>query len=159
MNLLIIGAGGHGQVIYDTAKLLNKYNTISFLDDQSELAIDKVSNYHLYKNKYEDVFIAIGNSQVREELMNKLKDMYNVVSIIHPSASIAASTKIGTGTYIAANVVVNSNSIIGKGCILGIGSLVDHNAIVEDYSYVNIGSIVRVNEKVKRHELIDMFIK
>lgn len=35
MNLLIVGAGGHGQCCYEIAERMNKFHKISFLDDDT----------------------------------------------------------------------------------------------------------------------------
>ena len=52
MNLLIIGAGGHGRVVKEVAEATNKYNTIDFLDDNSELAIGKCDEYMRFRDDY-----------------------------------------------------------------------------------------------------------
>ena len=41
-NLLIIGAGQYGAMIKESARALNEYDKIDFLDDNSVLAIGKI---------------------------------------------------------------------------------------------------------------------
>lgn len=69
MNLLIIGAGGHGKVVKEAAEALGTYNRIDFLDDNSELAIGRVDEYEKYVHDYEYAFVAIGTAEVRYELV------------------------------------------------------------------------------------------
>ena len=101
-KLVIIGAGGHGKVIADIAKL-NKYENIVFLDDN-----DKVTNCSNYKvvgktdsflNYQEyDFIVAMGNSDLRKKIQEKLiSNNINVVTLIHPNAVIAEDVKIGVG--------------------------------------------------------------
>ena len=51
-------------------------------------------------------------------------------SLIHKSAIIAKSAKIGEGTRIWAFVQVGENAKIGKNCVIGNGAYIDRNVIV-----------------------------
>ena len=44
-NLLILGAGGHGRVVKETAVAMGNFDRVDFLDDHSELAIGKCEDY------------------------------------------------------------------------------------------------------------------
>lgn len=56
-NLLILGAGGHGQVVAETARAMTDaegkplYDKISFLDDLKPAAIGKLSEMPLFKKR------------------------------------------------------------------------------------------------------------
>ncbi len=140
-TLIIIGAGGHGKVVADIAKLCG-YTNIKFLDD-NEQAVDcsgytvigKSSDYKLYPD--ENFFVSIGNSKVREQIQSKLS---NVVTLVHPKAVIADDAKIGVGTVVMAGVVVNPGTVIGDGCIINTCSSVDHDCFVDSYVHVAAGS-------------------
>lgn len=154
-NLLIIGAGGHGQVVKEAAEALKIYNKIDFLDDHSDLAIGRVDEYEKYSNDYQYAFVAIGNAEIRNELVHKLFKHYTIPSIIHPTAFVSTSAKLGTGCYVGAKAVINTNSVTKDGCIIGIGALIDHDCVVGEYSYVNAGAIVRAGCKVDSFKKID----
>lgn len=74
-KLLILGAGGHGRCCLDIARDMNIYDEICFLDDlhMNEVindcevigTIDEMSSYY---PEYVDIFIAIGNNQLRKKL-------------------------------------------------------------------------------------------
>ncbi len=134
MNLLIIGAGSHGKVVKEAAEALKIYNRIDFLDDNSDLAIGRVDEYKKFSNDYQCAFIAIGNAEVRCELVQKLSELYNIPSIIHPTAYVSSSAQLGSGCYVGAKAVINTNSAINDGCIISIGALVDHDCVVGEYS-------------------------
>lgn len=155
MNLLIIGAGGHGKVAKEAAETLEIYNKIAFLDDNSELAIGRVDEYEKFVDDYQYAFIAIGNTEIRNELVHKLSKLYTIPSIIHPTAYVSPSVQLGTGCYIGARTVINTNSVIKNGCIIGIGALVDHDCVVGEYSYVNAGAIVKANCTVNSYAKVD----
>ena len=62
-RLLILGAGGHGRVVREVAlSLLDiggkpAYETVDFLDDNSEKAVGKMSSLEKFKNEYQDVLV------------------------------------------------------------------------------------------------------
>ena len=51
-NLLIIGAGDYGQIAYEIAEAMERFEKIDFLDDNSELAIGMEIDIKNYKNNY-----------------------------------------------------------------------------------------------------------
>ena len=146
-KLLILGAGGHGKVVAEIASLMKQWDEIAFLDDSKELkqvngykVIDSLRNYHLYKQKYDNIFVAIGNNKFRIDLINNLLlEGFNVPILVHPSAVISKNVKIDKGTVIMAGAVINTNSVIGKGCIINTSSSIDHDCILKDGVHISPG--------------------
>jgi len=145
-ELVIIGAGGHGRVIADIAQKLGVYKTISFLDDGDAKEtmglpiIGRSSDVEKYTNTA-DIFVAIGNSAVRSEFIERLLAMgANVPTLIHPSAIIGACVEIGLGTAIMAGTVINPCSKLGKGCIVNTSSSIDHDCMIGDYVHIAVGA-------------------
>lgn len=157
-ELVIIGAGGHGRVIADIAQKLGAYERISFLDDGEAKesmglpVVGKVAEMDKYA-KQADMFVAIGNSKVRGEFIERLLAMgANVPVLVHPSAIIGACVEVGAGTAIMAGAVINPCSKLGKGVILNTCSSVDHDCIIGDYCHIAVGvhvaGTVTLGEKV-----------
>lgn len=144
-KLLIIGAGGHGKVVADIALSMNKWKHISFLDDKNikyQMGIEvigKTADAFKYIKEW-DIFVAIGNNGIRENIQNELKaEGANFPTLIHPSAVIGRSVEIGEGTVIMANVVINCCTKIGNGCIINTGATIDHDNFIEDYVHISPG--------------------
>ena len=144
-DLVIIGAGGHGRVIADIAQKLDTYETISFLDDGDAKQtmglpiVGKASDVEKYVDTA-DIFVAIGNSKVRRDFIERLLAMgANVPTLIHPSAIIGACVEIGVGTAIMAGAVINPCSTLGKGVILNTCSSIDHDCVIGDYCHIAVG--------------------
>ena len=157
-DLMIIGAGGHGRVIADIAQKLGVYETISFLDDGDAKEtmglpiVGKTSDVEKYVNTA-DIFVAIGNSKVRGDFIERLLAMgANVPTLIHPSTIIGVCVEIGVGTAIMAGAVINPCSKLGKGVILNTCSSIDHDCIIGDYCHIAVGvhvaGTVNLGEKV-----------
>ena len=51
-NLLILGAGQYGRVVKETAEAMGCFGKISFLDDNSPLALGKLDEYSRFAGKY-----------------------------------------------------------------------------------------------------------
>ncbi|AKL93656.1 acetyltransferase EpsM [Clostridium aceticum] len=145
-KLIIIGASGHGKVVADIAIKMNKWQSISFLDDDEAIktsmgleVIGKTADAFTYKDET-DFLVAIGNNAVREKIQEKLEEEgMSVVSLIHPSAIIGTDIEIGIGTAVMAGVVINSFTKIGNGCIINTSSSLDHDNVIEDYVHISPG--------------------
>ena len=146
-KLVIVGASGHGKVIADIAEK-NGYTDIVFLDDNS--AVKSCGNYMVVGRCNEavsyrdsDFIVAIGNSKIRQKIQSELCNKgLNVVSLIHPSATVASYVEIGEGTVVMAGAVINPFTKIGKGCIVNTCASVDHDCIVSDYAHISVGAHV-----------------
>lgn len=144
-KLLIIGAGGHGRVVADIAKLSEKYQEIGFADDaeidtSGEIkVVCRVKEIDPLQND-RDVFVAIGDNQTRERLTSELIEKgAKIATLIHPTAVIAEGVEIGEGTVIMANVVINCGTRIGKGVIVNTAATVDHDNVLCDFVHISPG--------------------
>lgn len=139
-DVIIIGAGGHGKVVADIIKL-NGDNVVGFLDDKPANllphfnVLGKVSDVEKYQDCY--VFIAIGNNAIRASI-DRQYDL-NLYTAIHPSAVVAADTKIADGCVIMANAVLNSGSMLGRCGILNTAATVDHDCNIGAYAHISPG--------------------
>jgi len=146
-RLMILGAGGHGKVVAEIAKLMKQWDEIAFLDDNLELkevngykVIGALRNYSLYRDKYDFAFVAIGNNKLRTDLINDIMELnIQIPVLIHPFTSISCNTQIGAGTVVMAGAVINTNTSIGKGCIINTSSSVDHDCIIGDGVHISPG--------------------
>ena len=139
-RLIIIGAGGHGKVIADTA-VKNKYTDISFLDDNATgdclgfPIIGTTAEIEKYNDGKTDFVIAVGNNAIRKRIAEKYD--VNWVALIHPSAVIGTNVKIGKGTVIMAGAVLNSCATVGNHCIVNTCAVVEHDNVIEDYVHIS----------------------
>lgn len=152
-SLLILGAGGHGQVVKEIAVACGyEPEAIAFLDDNVPSAVGKINEASSLAPNYDGVIIAIGDNSLRRDITEKLEclEVINIVTLIHPTAYVSPSAVVGKGTVIEPNASVNAHSIIGSGCIISVGAIVDHDSSVEDFSHINAGVICMAGSKVKK---------
>lgn len=142
MKLTIIGASGQGKVVAEIAFLCG-YDEIEFLDDNENLIAcgewPVVGTSAQAQNIDNDIFVAIGNATIREKLMEEFGDK-NAPILIHPSAVVSPSARIGKGTVVMAGAVINPDVIIGEGCIVNTCASIDHDCSISDYVHVSVGA-------------------
>lgn len=145
-NVVIIGASGHGKVIADIVQKAGD-KVVGFLDDNRSLPktfisfplLGIVDDYKDYVHTTE-FFIAIGNAEIREQIVNKMKGV-KWYTAIHPSVVISdIDVFIGEGTVVMANAVINSGSQIGRHCIINSCAVVEHDSIIEDFVHISVGA-------------------
>ena len=150
MNLLIVGAGGYGHVAQQVAETVGKYEKISFLDDMNPEAIGKFDDYIKFKDEYEGAFVALGNTKLRREWFEKLRDAgYSLETLISPRGYVSRTAKLGEGTIVEPMAVVNSASTVGCGTLVCAGAVVNHNSVVGDFCHIDCGAVVGVGAVVE----------
>lgn len=148
-KLLILGAGGHGQVVGEVALAMNCFEKIDFLDDNNPQAVGKINDFENFTSAYEFAFVGIGNNKFRLELLEKLKKCgYKIPVLIHPSAYISPSAVILSGTIVEPMAIVNTNARVDEGCIISVGAIVDHDAQIDKCAHINAGAICKGGSKI-----------
>lgn len=159
-KLIIIGASGHGKVVADIALKIG-YKEILFLDDNPKLiecggyqVIGLSKDYVNYVDEA-DFFVGIGNSIIRERIMNMLKNGgANIPGLIHPCAVVGTRVNIGEGTVVMAGSVINSDTEIGRGCIINTCASCDHDNVIGDFSHISVGARLAGTVQVGKHTWI-----
>lgn len=156
MDLIIVVAGGHGKCCLDIAREV--YDDIVFLDDglvgktiNDCKVIGGMKDIQVLREKYSNIFIAIGNNRLREELITQAQEIgFNVVNLISNKSIVSNYAKIGQGCVIFPNVVIEPDSTIGNGCVICANSVINRDAFIADYSFVNSSSVDRPTVLVER---------
>lgn len=162
-KLLIVGAGGHGRCCLEIANSMNKFEEISFLDDQNiskvfndYRVIGKIDEMEKFYPVYNKIFIAIENNKTRQQLILKAKKIgFGIVNLVAPSCYISASAIICEGTVVFPHAVINANVYIDTGCIISSNTVIDYDAKVEQYCHINTLAVVPSMSSVKAYTKVD----
>lgn len=134
----IYGASGHSKVIIEIIKSINGKIDIIVDDD---VRIKSILEYPVKNNTdaldlNTGTILAIGNNSIRKKLaegfMGKIEP-----AIIHSSAVVSKSARLGYGTVVMANSSINSEAIIGNHCIINTGSVVEHDCKIGDFVHIS----------------------
>lgn len=148
-NLLILGAGEFGEVVREIAEEIGEYSKIEFLDDLAICALGKLDEYARFTDEFSDAIVAIDDPFLRMKYTEKIHECgYYVPIMVHPTAFVSRSAKIGMGTVIEPLAVVNTASKVGVACILAPSATVNHHATVCDAVHLGANSTVLSNTMV-----------
>ena len=139
--LVILGAGGHGRVVLDTA-LAAGWTLSGFIDGTKSIG-EHVNNLPVIGGDrllddpsflIQHLFVvAIGDQQARRRLSLDICDKGGQLATMqHPACVVSASALIGDGTVMIAGAIVNANARVGRFCILNTGCTVDHDCELGD---------------------------
>ncbi len=146
--MAIVGASGHGKVVAEAA-LAAGWGAVEFYD-RAWPGKRQVGRWAITGDdaallsalsRLDGVVVAIGNNQIRLDLLTQLRQAgAKVVSILHPKACISGSADVGVGTVALAGVVVNADAVIGSGAILNTACSVDHDCILGEAVHISPGA-------------------
>lgn len=148
-NLLILGAGQYGGIVYDIAKSTEQFEKIDFLDDLSDKAIGKISDAAKFSELYKYAVVAMGNPDNRLRLLNELTSLgFEIPVLCSPRAYIAPSSHVAYGSIIEPMAVIQSNAKIEKGCLICAGAVVNHDALVKEGCQIDCNAVVPSSQVV-----------
>lgn len=151
MRLLIIGAGGHGQVVADILfRMRDEGSNIvvaGFLDDNPELTGRMILGVPVLGAisdcagvEHDERIIAIGDNGTRKNLFHRLQQDGTPFFVArHPHSIVASDVEPGAGSMLCAGAIVNTGSTIGKGVILNTGCTVDHHNQIGNFVHIAPG--------------------
>lgn len=161
-DLYIIGAGGFGREVAWIVERINSikptWNLKGFIDDNETLWGSKEGEYHVfggceYLSALEDVYVvcAVGSSNVRKKIIEKLKDTsVKFATLVDPSVLYSNSVKIGEGAIVCAGTIITVNVNIGDHVIVNLDCTIGHDAVIDDfvtiYPSVNVSGNVLIGE-------------
>ncbi len=147
MDMIILGAGGHGRVVLDIVRQENTHNPVGFLDNNTQLhgrridGLPVLGSIHqlpdLHSRGIEGAVIAIGDNGVRRAFGDTVEQAgLSLLNAVHPSAQLATSVSLGKGVVIAAGALVCAHCQIGDFVILNTGCIVDHESMIGTSAHI-----------------------
>lgn len=164
-NIVIIGAGDLGRelvwLIEDINKVKPTYVILGFLDMDERKAGREFYGYEVLgtEERLEELgrerdacaVIAIQEGEARKKIAEEHAGFKNWESIVHPTAVVAGSSRIGSGCVLFPQVTVSVDSRLGKFGLYYIHSTVCNDSRVGSYTSVMSG--VSISEHVEVGEL------
>ena len=145
-KLLILGAGGLGQMVGEVARAAGNWDGVAFLDDAVRGAdvAGKCMDYTSLTGEYPEAVAAFGDNRLRLAWTRRLLDAgYRVPSVVHPTAIVSPSAVLGPGCLVLHGAIINTNTVLGAACLVNSGALVDHDNVLEDGVHVNLHATIK----------------
>ena len=165
-KIIIIGAGGFGREVQWLIERINQkektWDLIGYIDDKIEEGtiingLPILGNLQYLINTEEKIAVicAIGTSETRRKIINRLKDNSNIEypNLIDPSVLMADTVYLGKGAIICAGSILTVNIEIEDFVIINLDCTIGHDAklsgFVTLYPSVNISGNVLIGEKTE----------
>lgn len=161
MNIVIVGAGGHGRVVLDIITNSHQFQVAGFLDANPALAGHIIDGLpvlgdlsladRLIPDGITGAIVAIGDNHIRGAYARRLEQAgLNLVCAIHPHASLAGTAHVGKNVVIAAGAHVCAHARIGDSVILNTGSIIEHESCIDNAAHICPGVRLAGHVNVQR---------
>lgn len=160
MQIVVLGASGHGQVVADILFQMwtkgREMEIVGFLDDDPALHGTRVMGLHvlgplsaLAETPHDCVAIGVGDNAARARIFAELcKAREHFATAIHPAAVLAPDVVVGVGAVLAAGAVANPGAHIGENAILNTCASIDHHCVLSAHAHVAPGAHLAGNVHV-----------
>lgn len=157
VRLIILGAGGHGRVVAESARTAG-LDPIGFADDNPRLLHAVVLDLPVLGNTdhieagalpCDALLLGVGDNRIRLALWRRFQGgRLALPAVRHAHAWVSPSAKLGTGTVVMAAAVVQTNCRLGAAVIINTAASVDHDAVVGDGVHIAPGARLAGNVTV-----------
>ena len=141
----IFGCSAQGRVALDILHLQYPETEWFFVDDNPEMLGQVINGSEVIGGlnsitgrKMPKVHIALGNPAIKLNIVKKCSRLkVEMVSAIHPSASISPTAVVGKGVTIGAGAIINTNATIGNFALVNTGAIVEHDSLIGKYANIS----------------------
>ncbi len=149
LEIVILGAGGHGRVILDICMIRGM--AVRGFVDHGKSAGDRLHGTEVlggdelitHPEFFENAafIVGVGDLEIRHKMISQVQ-AYNGIfaTLIHPAAIVSPRATIGEGTLVNAGAVVNIDAHIGDHCILNTQCSIDHDCSLGDNVHICPGA-------------------
>lgn len=159
MQVVIIGAGGHGRVVAETARAAG-LAPLGFIDESTALqgtlmlgikVLGDLSALERGTVHSEGILLGVGRNDTRLGLEQRMRALGLALPlVVHPRAWVSPSASLGVGTVVMANATVQTRCRLGAATIINTNASIDHDSILEDGVHVSPGAHLAGNVTVGR---------
>lgn len=152
MEVVIIGAGGHGRVVLDILRAQGSHKVLGFLDADEALHGSVVAGVpvlghpnHLIRlrGKARGAVVAIGDNRARVSYASHLRNAgLELISAIHPRSMVLGGARVGANVVIAAGAVVATEAVVKDSALINTSAVVEHECDVGEGCHIGPGAML-----------------
>ena len=153
-KVIIVGAGGHAAELVDYLVYMNQLQKSQTLQEWEIVGLidDSEANYHAYHYNFpyigtiknhqliENVgyVMGIANMKYRKVIIEQLVAAgAEFISLIHPTALISPTAKIGIGCVISHNVSIGPKAVLGDFNLINSRCTIGHDSKIRNYNFLS----------------------
>lgn len=162
-RMVVIGAGGHAKVVIEAIRAGGLGEIRGLIDPapatQNVLGLPVLGGDEMLPELMaQDITVAVvalGNNAVRQRIGAKLRAFgFALPAIVHPSALISPSARLGEGVVVMARAVVGTEAMVGDFAIINTSASIDHDNVIAAAAHVAPGCALAGNVAVGERTLV-----
>jgi sugar O-acyltransferase (sialic acid O-acetyltransferase NeuD family) len=151
----VYGGGGHGKSIIDLIRALGTYEIAGIVDDgiskgSHVMGIRVLGGAEVLDEVFERGVVqavnavgGVGDVDLRIRIFHRLLAAgFTCPALVHPSATVEPSAKLGEGVQVLPHAYVGSEAELGFGVLLNNGAIVSHDCRLGDYASLAPGALL-----------------
>ena len=152
MKVFVYGAGGHGKVVADCLSAAGRYDVRGFIDDDESRSgltvtgLQIIGGLDQLRREAETkigVALGVGDNARRQKCAALCMTLdIEILTVIHPAATVSKSADLQPGTVVMAGAVINPSAEIGAGVIVNTGAVIEHDVSIGDYAHVSPNAVM-----------------
>jgi sugar O-acyltransferase (sialic acid O-acetyltransferase NeuD family) len=168
-SLVVYGGGGHGKTLIELIRALGGYNLAGVIDDGLDVgsevmgcvvfgggqALDALSERGV--RMAVNAVGGIGDITSRISVFERILEAGLICpTLIHPSAIVEKSARLGKGVQVFSHGYIGSDAQIGFGVIINTQAVVSHDCSVGDYANIAPGALLAGGVSIGEGTLVGM---
>lgn len=147
VNLVIVGAGGHGrevaQLVMDINAVAPTFSLRGFVDDKKELQGQTVGDWpvlgtveDLVVRRLADSYVLGVGSPATKRLLSERLGAAGLLTpaLVHPSAVVGRNVRVGSGTIVCSATVLTCDVELGEFVTINVACTVSHDSRIGAYA-------------------------
>ncbi|MDR6535960.1 NeuD/PglB/VioB family sugar acetyltransferase [Variovorax soli] len=162
-RIVVVGAGGHAKVVIELLQVSGTWDIVGLVDPSpagdAVLGVPVLGGDEVLPDVLaggvSSAVIALGGNRLRERLGRRAQALgFDLPAIVHPSALVSPSSRLGAGVVVMARAVVGTEAFISDLAIVNTGAVLDHDNFVGIAGHVAPGCALAGNVSVGDRTLV-----
>lgn len=158
---IILGGGGHASVLIDALQRSGPFEIVGLTDPDAALwgtflmgvpvigNDDAILDYSPDEVSLVNALGSIFNTAPRRHLFETWQARgYVFANVIHPTAIVASSARLGVGVQLLAGCIVSANASVGPNSVVNTGAIVEHDCVIAQHVHLAPGVTLSGNVTV-----------
>lgn len=156
LPLILIGGGGHAQVVLSAA-LAACVHVAGFVDDNDQAPLSLKRGLarlgplrDFTPHPGITCILALGDLASRRVLLSRFGDALtdHAVTLVHPTATVDPSATLGKGVYVGPHAVIHACARIRDHAIINTASVIEHDCDIGENAHIAPGTVLAGTVKV-----------
>jgi UDP-perosamine 4-acetyltransferase len=167
MQVVILGAGGHGKVVLDIIRAQGDCEPVGFVDADTRLTGTKVGGLPVFgplnvlprlrQQKVTHAIVAIGDNRTRLRYAGAVEgEGFELINAIHPTAFVSPTARLGRNVAICPNASIITEARLADAVIINTGAIVEHECEIGEAVHVAPAACVAGRARVGAFAFIGM---